>query len=51
MLAHVGPEQDLPMLRPGDEVHVGWAPERIAGPARLPTFPTTEDLEDMLDDS
>ena len=27
IVAHVGPEQDLPMLRPGDEVHVCWAPD------------------------
>ena len=27
ILAHVGPEQDLPMLRPGDDVFVGWAPD------------------------
>ena len=50
ILAHVGPEQDLPMLRPGDEVHVGWAPEAsLVLPAA--DIPTTEDLEEMLDDS
>jgi spermidine/putrescine transport system ATP-binding protein len=27
VVAHIGPEQDLPMLRPGDDVHVGWAPD------------------------
>jgi hypothetical protein len=27
VVAHVGPEQDLPMLRPGDDVYVGWAPD------------------------
>jgi len=27
VVAHVGPEQDLPMLRPGDDVHVGWSPD------------------------
>ena len=26
ILAHVGAEQDLPMLRPGDEVFAGWSP-------------------------
>src|SRR6202008_509178 len=47
ILAHVGPEQDLPLLRPGDEVHVSWAPEAsLVLPAA--DIPTTEDLEDML---
>ncbi len=27
VLAHIGPEQDLPMLRPGDQVYVGWTPD------------------------
>ena len=27
VVAHIGPEQDLPMLRPGDDVYVGWAPD------------------------
>jgi len=50
ILAHVGPEQDLPMLRPGDEVHVCWAPDAsLVLPAA--DIPTTEDLEEMLDDS
>ncbi|MDX1892858.1 ABC transporter ATP-binding protein [Mycolicibacterium sp. 050158] len=50
ILAHVGPEQDLPLLRPGDRVHVSWAPEAsLVLPAA--DIPTTEDLEEMLDDS
>ena len=50
IVAHVGPEQDLPMLRPGDEVHVCWAPDAsLVLPAA--DIPTTEDLEEMLDDS
>ncbi|HEX2213082.1 MAG TPA: ABC transporter ATP-binding protein [Mycobacterium sp.] len=50
IVAHVGPEQDLPMLRPGDEVYVCWAPEAsLVLPAA--DIPTTEDLEEMLDDS
>ncbi|MCT7660026.1 ABC transporter ATP-binding protein [Mycobacterium deserti] len=50
ILAHVGPEQDLPLLRPGDEVHVCWAPDAsLVLPAA--DIPTTEDLEEMLDDS
>ena len=27
IVAHVGAELDLPMLRPGDEVYVGWSPD------------------------
>ena len=50
IVAHVGPEQDLPLLRPGDQVHVSWAPEAsLVLPAA--DIPTTEDLEEMLDDS
>ncbi len=26
VVAHVGPEQDLPLLRPGDAVYLSWAP-------------------------
>ncbi|HEX9832787.1 MAG TPA: ABC transporter ATP-binding protein [Mycobacterium sp.] len=50
IIAHVGPEQDLPMLRPGDPVHVCWAPDAsLVLPAA--DIPTAEDLEEMLDDS
>ncbi len=50
IIAHVGPEQDLPMLRPGDEVFVCWAPEAsLVLPAA--DIPTIEHLEEMLDDS
>ncbi len=50
IIAHVGPEESLPMLRPGDRVHVSWAPEAsLVLPAA--DIPTTEDLEEMLDDS
>lgn len=50
IVAHVGPEQNLPLLRPGDEVHVGWASDAsLVLPAA--DIPTTEDLEEMLDDS
>ena len=50
VVAHVGPEQDLPMLRPGDPVWVGWSPDASLV---LPDadIPTAEDLEEMLDDS
>ncbi len=50
IIAHVGPEQELPLLRPGDQVHVSWAPDAsLVLPAA--DIPTTEDLEEMLDDS
>jgi spermidine/putrescine transport system ATP-binding protein len=50
IVAHIGAEQDLPLLRPGDNVHVSWAPEAsLVLPAA--DIPTTEDLEEMLDDS
>ncbi len=50
VLAHVGAEQDLPMLRPGDQVYVGWTPDASLV---LPDadIPTAQDLEEMLDDS
>ena len=50
IIAHVGAEQDLPMLRPGDGVHVAWSPDAsLVLPAA--DIPTAEDLEEMLDDS
>lgn len=49
IVAHVGPEQALPMLRPGDRVHASWAPDAsLVLPAA--DIPTTEDLEEMLDE-
>ncbi|MCF6388514.1 ABC transporter ATP-binding protein [Mycobacterium sp. MBM] len=50
VVAHVGPEQNLPLLRPGDEVYVSWSPEAsLVLPAA--DIPTTEDLEEMLEES
>jgi len=50
IVAHIGPDDDLPLLRPGDQVHVSWAPSAsLVLPAA--DIPTTEDLEEMLDDS
>ena len=47
IIAHVGPEQDLPLLRPGDPVHAGWSPEAsLVLPAA--DIPTTRHLEEML---
>jgi len=50
VLAHVGSDQDLPMLRPGDEVYAGWSADAslVLPDAEIPTV---EDLEEMLDDS
>lgn len=50
IIAHVGPEQELPLLRPGDPVHASWSPDasRVLPAADIPT---TEDLEEMLDDA
>ncbi|BCI53225.1 spermidine/putrescine import ATP-binding protein PotA [Mycolicibacterium litorale] len=50
IVAHVGPEQNLPMLRPGEQVYVCWSPDAsLVLPAA--DIPTTEDLEEMLDES
>ncbi len=50
ILAHVGTEQDLPLLRPGDDVFAGWVPDAsLVLPGA--DIPTTQDLEEMLDDS
>ena len=50
IIAHVGSEQDLPLLRPGDEVYVSWSPDAsLVLPAA--DIPTTRDLEEMLDES
>ncbi|WP_307787496.1 ABC transporter ATP-binding protein [Mycolicibacterium sp. S2-37] len=50
IVAHVGPEQQLPMVRPGDEVYVCWSPDAsLVLPAA--DIPTAEDLEEMLDES
>lgn len=49
VIAHVGAEHKLPALRPGDAVNVGWDPDAsLVLPAA--DIPTTEDLEEMLDD-
>ncbi|MDY6869794.1 MAG: ABC transporter ATP-binding protein [Actinomycetota bacterium] len=50
IVAHVGPEQQLPLLRPGDEVYLCWSPDAsLVLPAA--DIATTEDLEEMLDES
>ena len=50
IVAHVGAEQNLPMLRPGDDVFVSWSPDAsLVLPAG--EIPTPQDLEEMLDES
>ncbi len=50
VIAHVGPDDDLPLLRPGEQVYVSWSPSAsLVLPAA--DIPTTEDLEEMFDDS
>ena len=50
IVAHVGPEQQLPLLRPGDEVYLCWSPDAsLVLPAA--DIATNEDLEEMLDES
>ena len=50
ILAHIGTEQDLPLLRPGDEVYVSWSPDAsLVLPAA--DIPTPQDREEILDKS
>ncbi len=47
VLAHIGPDQQLPMLRPGDPVWAGWdTPAASALPGRREDAPAT-DLEEI----
>ncbi|HEX6570349.1 MAG TPA: ABC transporter ATP-binding protein [Acidimicrobiales bacterium] len=50
IVAQLGHDVDLPLLRPGDEVWAAWAP---AASLVLPAadIPTTEDLEEMFDEA
>ena len=50
ILAHVGAEQDLPLLRPGDEVFAGWSPDAsLVLPAG--DVPNSENLDEALDET
>jgi spermidine/putrescine transport system ATP-binding protein len=50
IVAQLGHEVDLPLLRPGDEVWASWPPDAsLVLPAA--EIPTTEDLEELLDDT
>jgi len=48
IVAHVGAELDLPMLRPGDEVYVGWSPDAslVLPTAAIPAVPGAEETPD-----
>jgi spermidine/putrescine transport system ATP-binding protein len=48
IVAHVGAELDLPMLRPGDEVYVGWSPDAslVLPAAAIPAVRGTEETPD-----
>jgi spermidine/putrescine transport system ATP-binding protein len=50
ILAHVGADQDLPLLRPGDEVFAGWSPDAsLVLPAG--DVPSTTHPGEMLDET
>lgn len=48
IVAHVGAELDLPMLRPGDEVFLGWSPDAslVLPTAANPAVPGPEETPD-----
>ena len=48
IVAHVGPDQDLPLLRPGDEVWCGWEPTAasvLPGVTELAPQRSPDDIE------
>jgi spermidine/putrescine transport system ATP-binding protein len=48
VLAHIGPDQQLPMLRPGDEVWASWdTPAAAALPGRPDEAPAVEELDEL----
>jgi spermidine/putrescine transport system ATP-binding protein len=50
IVAQLGHEVELPLLRPGDGVWAGWPPDAsLVLPAA--EIPTAEDLEELLDDT
>jgi spermidine/putrescine transport system ATP-binding protein len=51
LVAHIGPDQDLPLLRPGDEVWASWdPPAAVVLPGRPHDAPPTDPDELELDD-
>jgi spermidine/putrescine transport system ATP-binding protein len=53
VIAHIGADSDLPLLRPGDDVWVSWDPEvsRVLPHAELPPAPDDPDAIDLLDEA
>jgi spermidine/putrescine transport system ATP-binding protein len=50
LVAHVGPEDDLPLLRPGDRVWAGWEPEAgrlLRRSERIGADPALEEIEEL----
>jgi spermidine/putrescine transport system ATP-binding protein len=50
LVAHVGPEDDLPLLRPGDRVWAGWEPEAgrlLRRSERVGADPALEEIEEL----
>ena len=47
VLAHIGPDQELPMLRPGDQVWVSWDAWAAAALPGTPDDAPPVDLEDL----
>jgi spermidine/putrescine transport system ATP-binding protein len=48
VIAHVGPEQDLPLLRPGDRVYACWSPNAsLVLPAG--DVPAIDEAQEVLD--
>jgi spermidine/putrescine transport system ATP-binding protein len=52
VVAHIGADSGLPLLRPGDDVWVSWNPEvsRVLPHAELPPTPDDPDAIDLLDE-
>jgi spermidine/putrescine transport system ATP-binding protein len=50
LVAHVGPEDDLPLLRPGDRVWAGWEPEAgrlLRRSERVGADPAVQEIEEL----
>jgi len=51
LVVHVGPETELPMLRPGDQVVVAWEPDagRLLRPSERvrPQGPEEQEIQEL----